>query len=133
MEDEQQRLYPSRQNPNPRNLGLGFLSDRPSSSGKPPISSDPPQKPPPPVLDRFRSLLRDRDEQMRDSDDRPPPPPTMEEIVALYEDVLSELIFNSKPIITELTIIAGEHKDHGEGIADAICARILEVGIGFFS
>ncbi|RWR85110.1 polyadenylation and cleavage factor 4 [Cinnamomum micranthum f. kanehirae] len=129
MEDEQQRLYPSRQNPNPRNLGLGFLSDRPSSSGKPPISSDPPQKPPPPILDRFRSLLRDRDEQMRDSDDRPPPPPTMEEIVALYEDVLSELIFNSKPIITELTIIAGEHKDHGEGIADAICARILEVPI----
>ncbi|XP_048330129.2 polyadenylation and cleavage factor homolog 4 isoform X2 [Ziziphus jujuba] len=91
------------------------------------MPNDPSQKPPPSVLDRFRALLKQRDEDLRGSaaDDDLLPPRT-EEIVQLYELLLSELTFNSKPIITDLTIIAGEQRDHGKGIADVICARILE-------
>ncbi|KAE9461698.1 hypothetical protein C3L33_06400, partial [Rhododendron williamsianum] len=72
----------------------------------------------PSILDRFNALLNKREDDEGD-----------EVVVRLYELVLSELTFNSKPIITDLTIIAGEHRAHAEGIADAICARILEVPV----
>lgn len=85
-------------------------------------------KPPPPpsMLDRFKALLNQREDEFGGED------PSSEEIVQLYEVVLGELTFNSKPIITDLTIIADEQREHGEGIANAICTRILEVCSFFF-
>ncbi|KAJ7967655.1 polyadenylation and cleavage factor-like 4-like [Quillaja saponaria] len=85
------------------------------------------QKTASPILDKFKALLKQREDELRVLDDEDVPPPSTEEIVQLYEVLLSELTFNSKPIITDLTIIAGEQKEHAKGIADAICARILEV------
>ncbi|KAI3800305.1 hypothetical protein L1987_28392 [Smallanthus sonchifolius] len=86
-----------------------------------------------PILDRFKILLKEREDEARVSsclnDDTDIPVLSTGEIVELYEVVLSELIINSKPIITDLTIIAGEQREHGEGIADAICARIIEVPV----
>nr|GLL40524.1 polyadenylation and cleavage factor homolog 4-like isoform X1 [Ipomoea trifida] len=85
---------------------------------------------PPSILDRFKAMLKERDEEVRvSSEDGVISPPTMDEVVRLYEIVLSDLTFNSKPIITELTIIAGEQREHGQGIANAICARILEAPV----
>ncbi|KAK4434355.1 Polyadenylation and cleavage factor4 [Sesamum alatum] len=81
---------------------------------------------PPSILDRFRVMVKEREEELRVFGGGPL---GMDEIVRLYEIVLSELTINSKPIITDLTIIAGEQRAHGEGIADAICARIIEVPI----
>ncbi|KAK9681603.1 hypothetical protein RND81_10G014300 [Saponaria officinalis] len=83
---------------------------------------------PSPILDRFRLLLKELrfsgDDEFDDV-----VPPTTEEFVRIYEDVLSELTINSKPIITDLTIIAGDFREHAEGIAHSICARILEVPV----
>ncbi|XP_076959424.1 polyadenylation and cleavage factor homolog 4-like [Bidens hawaiensis] len=82
-----------------------------------------------PILDRFKVLLKDREDEARVSIGPNDDVLSTGEIVELYEAVLSELVINSKPIITDLTIIAGEQREHGEGIADAICARIIEVPV----
>lgn len=114
---------------NPRTLG--FAQERgPGGSATAtakPMSNEISQKPLVPIVDRFKALLKQREDELRVLSGDDVPPPTTEEIVRLYEIVLSELIFNSKPIITDLTIIAGDHKEHADGIADAICARIVEV------
>ncbi|KAJ3681395.1 hypothetical protein LUZ60_015884 [Juncus effusus] len=70
----------------------------------------------PSILDRFQSMVRDRDGDLNSS-----------EVVYFYQQLLRELTFNSKPIISELTMIAGDYKQFAEGIAGAICARVFEV------
>ncbi|KAM1005101.1 hypothetical protein ACFX2I_005196 [Malus domestica] len=120
---DSERLTLSRENPR--------VAFSPHTAGKAMPGAELAQKPQPPtpIVDRFRALLKQREEDLRVSPDDEVSPPSTEEIVHLYEMVLSELIFNSKPIITDLTIIAGEQRDHGRGIANAICARILEVPV----
>lgn len=80
----------------------------------------------PSILERFKGMMKERESELRVSGDEVVSLNT-DEVVRLYEVVLSELTFNSKPVITDLTIIAGEQRIHGRGIAEAICSRILEV------
>lgn len=93
------------------------------------MSNENGQKPPPSILvGRFKALLKQREDDPRLRNSQP----STEEIVQIYEALLGELTSNVKPIITDLTIIAEQHREHARGIAYAICARILEVFIFSF-
>lgn len=86
------------------------------------------QKPSTPIINRFKLLLKNRQDKLKADDYmNVVPAPSRNEIVMFYDVVLSELTLNSKPIITDLTIIADDMREYGQGIADVICARILEV------
>ncbi|XP_023001210.1 polyadenylation and cleavage factor homolog 4-like isoform X1 [Cucurbita maxima] len=123
---ESEKLLISRGNPRT----LAYTSDRPlpTTTGRA-MPNELPQKPSPSIAHRFRAQLKQRDDEFRVSGLDVAPLPTTEDIVQLYELMLSELTFNSKPIITDLTVLAEEQREHGKGIADLICSRILEVPV----
>ncbi|MED6168713.1 hypothetical protein PIB30_014178 [Stylosanthes scabra] len=134
-----ENLILSAENPRPFAFQLPLSSSSTTTSttlaNAKPMSNEIAQKPPPSILvGRFKTLLKQRDDELRATligGAGHVPPPSTEEIVQIYEMLLSELTCNLKPIITDLTIIAEQQREHARGIADAICARILEVCLGF--
>ncbi|QHN76024.1 hypothetical protein HN51_053634 [Arachis hypogaea] len=124
-----ENLIVSAENPRPFAFQqhLSSSSSTTNSANAKPMSNEIAQMPPPSTLGcRFNAMLKLRDDELRATAAHVPPPST-EEIVQLYEMLLSELTSNQKLIINDLTFIAVHQREHARGIADAICARILKV------
>ncbi|CAM8952528.1 unnamed protein product [Rhodiola kirilowii] len=82
--------------------------------------------PPADVLpSRYRQI--EREAEANDGGGYHPTHQLFSELVSEYRKGLAELTINSKPIITNLTIIAGENLHAAKSIAEAICNHIIEV------